>query len=393
MDWYNPAYWAHHQGAYSAWRSIYPPISYVMLKLLSVPGCYVTSSFAARDCDMVGIAAILLLYAAAMAASYVALRQHQPQAALLRTLALAFGYPGLFALERGNLLIACYTAFVFAVVPIAANRWANRWARPLAAGIMINFKPYMLVPAMAWAIRRQWRLLELAGFATVAIYLASWAVVGSGSVLELLENAMNWVQFTTADQLGEVYYTTSFNSLFGVVDRGFPVLHFVPSQSWELFRLTTMTAMRVAQVAGVIALLAAWLQPRAVTEARLVLILMLLSLTNRSPGGYTELFVVFLAFLEPWRGPGPIIAIVTAYLISLPCDWIVTYLPDAHTSAWLSGQAVTGRFGIAVGQLARPMGLLLMLFCLALDTLVQATRGHRFQPPSLGLLVARRALP
>ena len=51
MDWFNTAYWAHHPGAYDIWQSIYPPLSFVFLKLVGLPGCYLDSPFYARDCD------------------------------------------------------------------------------------------------------------------------------------------------------------------------------------------------------------------------------------------------------------------------------------------------------------------------------------------------------
>jgi hypothetical protein len=256
---------------------------------------------------------------------------------------------------------------------------------------MINFKPYLLATAAAFAIRREWRMLELAWFATIAIYLVSWACVGSGSLLEILENTTNWVKVTGTDVVSEVFYTTSFNSLFGVIDRGFPIFDHVPSEQYEQFRSFAFSAMVAAQAVAVLALGANWLQPKASSLHRLTLILLLLSLTSRSPGGYTEILVVFLVFLEPWQRPAQILAIVIAYLISIPYEWIVSYLPNINTASWITGEAVTGRFGIGVGQLLRPLGLLVILLALSLDTLGQAIRDHRLHRPALGLALRQFA--
>ena len=64
MDWFNTAYWAHNPGAYSVWRTIYLPLSFVITGLLGDPTCYKNAPYDARDCDHLGIAVILLTYAA-----------------------------------------------------------------------------------------------------------------------------------------------------------------------------------------------------------------------------------------------------------------------------------------------------------------------------------------
>lgn len=381
MDWFNPAYWAIHEGAYSVWRSIYPPLSFMLLRVLSIPRCYASTPFAARDCDIVGVAAILIFYIACVVASFMAFRRHQPRVATVRTIAIAFSYPALFVLERGNLLIPCFLCFVLAY----GDLLKSRWGQALAVAMTINFKPYLLVPAFAFAFKRRWRLLEMSGIATLAVYLVSWGFVGAGSPSEILANTAHWITFTGADFISEVYYTTSYNSFFGVLDHGFPILRFAGSEDLEAAVFGVKLAMLVAESAAIAALIGAWLQPRAATTARIVALLLLLSLTNRSPGGYSELCVVFLVFLEPWRRPGPIIAIISAYLISLPFDFVVAELPPTHTGSWLTGEAATGEFGIAVGQFVRPAGLLVILFSLSLDTLTEAVRAHGRHRPALRL--------
>lgn len=373
MDWFNPAYWSHREGVYSVWRAVYPPLSFVLLKVLSTASCYVTSPFAGRDCDVVSQVIIIGLYLLAMGTSYRALRLAQPRAAVLRGLALALGLPGLFVLERGNLLILCQLCLAATVVP----GLANSWQRALSAAVMINLKPYLLLPALSWAIRRDWRQLELAGFATVTVYLASWAIIGSGSPLEIFDNTANWVKVTGSDVVGEMFYTTSFNSMFGVVDRGFPVLRFFPSRDYEMFRSGAETLLYLSQGAAAAALALVCLRPSAVPQARIALLLLLLSLTGRSPGGYSEMLVVFLVFLEDWSGLPAIVAIVTAYLISIPAEWMISALPDINTASWLSGKAVTAQFGIGAGQFLRPMGLVLIEMLLALDTIVRVTHALR----------------
>lgn len=389
MDWFNTAYWANHWGAYSVWRSIYPPLSFIVLRLFSISSCYATSPFAARDCDWLSITAILASYVAAIGVSYLALRRNDPRTAVMRTLALAFGYRTLYALERGQLLLMCYVAMVIALGFFATSRPVHA----IAAGLMINFKPYMLVATVGWAIRREWRQLELAAFATVLIYLATWGLMGGGSVTELLDNTFNWITFTGGDVVGEIYYSTSFNGLFGVIDRGaFPVLRYFRSDTYETFRFVLTTAMAAAQLTGIAALFLAWMQPRAVALPRLACIALLISLTTRSPGGYTEMFIMFLVFMEPWRGFARIASITIIYLNALNVDWQLSTLPVVHTTAWLSGKAVAAQFGIAVGQFTHPIGLLLVLMLLSLETIREATLAYRQNRPQLAFGAPGEAL-
>ena len=52
MDLYSPALWANHSDAYERWRSLYPPLSFVYLKLTSLNACYRARRFlAGRSCD------------------------------------------------------------------------------------------------------------------------------------------------------------------------------------------------------------------------------------------------------------------------------------------------------------------------------------------------------
>jgi hypothetical protein len=62
MDWFNTAEYAHQPGAYDIWHSIYLPLSFVFLRIFTLNECY-GGPFNARNCDWLGQASILTLYA------------------------------------------------------------------------------------------------------------------------------------------------------------------------------------------------------------------------------------------------------------------------------------------------------------------------------------------
>lgn len=384
MDWFNPAYWANRPGAYDVWRSIYPPLSFVFLDWLSLPGCYLNSSYYARDCDWLGRVAIIAFYLIDVVLIWVALRRNDAATALPRTVALALGLPLLFALERGNLIIVAFAFFVVAHGPVTAS---PRW-RHLAIAATINFKPYLVVPVAAHAIRREWRALELAGLATLALYLVTLALVGAGTPAELAANTVNWVEFVSGQVWNEVNYSTSYAPLLLIRETPIPVLNFVPSRLVEGIEAAVPLVIHATQAVALVALAAAWFQPRALSHARLAAILMGAYLVTQSPGGYTQLFLLFLVMLEPWKGAGPRVAIVAAYLLCLVGDWQLATVVDLSLNSWLSGRPVSPSFGLTVGHFVRPGLIALIIWALALDTVVRALRAHADHRPVLGLAAA-----
>lgn len=381
MDWFNTAYWANNRGAYSVWRSIYPPLSFVFLDLFSLPGCYLQSPFHARDCDWLGRATIIAFYLIDVLLVWLSFRRADRETALPRTIAFALGLPLLFTLERGNLILVCFAFFVLAHGPIASSpRW--RW---IGMAATINFKPYLLVPSIALAIRRDWRSLEMAALATVALYLVTLAIVGAGTPMELAANTANWVVFQSGQVWNEIHYSTSYAPLLLVRGSQIPVLQFVPSETVETIEQLVPIVIRASQCAALIALAAAWLQPRALTHHRIAAILLGAYLVTQSPGGYTQTFLLFLVLLERWRGAGPIAAIVCAYLLCLAADWPLSTVLDLSINSWLGGRPVSPSFGLAIGHFVRPGLIVLILWALVLDSLVQIVRAHRVHRPSLGL--------
>jgi len=381
MDWFNTAFWANRPGAYDVWRSIYPPLSFVFLDWFSLPGCYLDSPFYARDCDWLGRATIAAFYLIDVALIRVAMKRNDAATALPRTVALALGLPLLFTLERGNLILVALACFIVAHGPVTRS---PVW-RHLATAATINFKPYLIVPVAAHVIRRDWRALELAGLATLALYLVTLALVGAGTPMTLVANTANWVQFISGQVWNEVNYSTSYAPLLLIRESQIPVLQFVSSRLVEGIETAVPLVIHATQAVALAALAAAWFQPKALPHARLAAILMGAYLVTQSPGGYTQVFLLFLVMLERWKGTGPRIAIVTAYLLCMVGDWPLATVLDLSLNSWLSGRPVSPSFGLTVGHFVRPGLIALIVWALALDTVVRALRAHAEHRPVLGL--------
>lgn len=381
MDWFNTAYWANNRGIYDVWRSIYPPLSFVFLDATSLPGCYLQSPFHARDCDWLARGTIHAFYLIDVALAWVCFRRLDRATAPMRTIAIALGLPMLFTIERGNLILVAFAFFMIAHGPVTASKpW--RW---FAAAVTVNFKPYLVLPVLAHALKRDWRPLEITGIATVAIYLVTLALTGSGTPMELASNTANWVVFQGAQVWNEVNYSTSYAPFMMFRTLDIPLLQFVPSRLVETIEFVVPIVICSTQMVALAALAAAWLQPKALPLHRVSAILLGAYLVTQSPGGYTQLFLLFLVLMERWKGAGPILAIMAAYLLCLVGDWPLATVLDVTSNSWLGERTVTASFGLTAGHFIRPGLVVLIVWALSLDSIVRVALAHRDVRPSLGL--------
>jgi hypothetical protein len=365
MDWYNTSYWANNGGAYNIWQSVYPPLSFVFLRAFSIHSCYGTSPFLARDCDWLGRLVLGVFYGLNVFLVACCYWKTDRRTALPRTLAMSIGLPMLFALERGNLIIPCFTAFALGHGPLLRKGWL----RQLNVALTINFKPYLLLATFPFAIETRWRMLFGCGVATILVYCFTYAFVQAGGFTELYANTINWTSFTGAQFWNEVYYSTSYASLLSFLNSQFPILNYVGSDTVEIPRLVLPLVIHAGQLAVGLCFLGAWLNPGVVTTDRLVALSLAAAMTTSSPGGYAEVFLLFVVFMEPWKGPGTITALVAAYLLCLSADYIILPIRSGDTFSWLGARTVYSVFGVSAGQFLRPALILALEFGLVGATL------------------------
>ncbi|MDQ2859254.1 MAG: hypothetical protein M3T55_00695 [Pseudomonadota bacterium] len=360
MGLYDTAYWANHSGAYDLGKAIYPPLSFVFLRLFTAHGCYAISAFAGRDCDGFARWVIVGFYLLNAVLVWRCFRKLDAPSALPRALAVSLGLPMLYGLECANLIIVAFTFFVLGysgLIRSAPLRW-------LALGLSINFKPYLLVLLFPPLIRRQWRWLV--GCATVAglIYVSTYGVEGAGSPLQLISNLRLYAADITHEYWSDVYYGTSYWPLIRFMSSQFQLLGLASPHSGDVWRLVFIVLIRGAQLGGAVCVVAAWFRPQAVNAHRFAAMILALILTTITTGqsGYVQIFLFFLIFFEPWRGPVRILILVCTYLLSVPADFVVA--PVVHGGAWsyLGGRPVVADFGVSVGQLLRPAVLLIIQF-------------------------------
>ena len=378
MDWHNPAYWAHNSGAYEVWRSVYPPLSFVFLKVFSTGACYVNNPFAGRDCDRWGQIALFGFYLLNAVLLYRHFRSVDPRTAIVRTVVLVVGMPMLFGLERGNLIIPCFTAFILGHSRLLKSARA-RW---LAQAFAINFKPYLVVTLIPFLVRRRWRWFEGAGIATLALYLVTLMIIGGGTPMEIARHTGELAALQTGSAWSDLYYATSYAPLVRFMNSDFPVMEYVGSRPVEALTLLLPLLTLLGQIGVVVAVCAAWSKRAAVPIQWMNGAICALILSSSQPSAYAQIFMLFFVFMEPWKGPTRIMMLVCAYALSLVGDYALFDIPQLPMESWLGGREVLPSVGVALGQFIRPGLVLLIQFGFVGLILQRVLRSVRNTPGS-----------
>ncbi len=371
-DWFNPAFWARHEGAYDAWKTIYLPLSFVFLRYLGIDRCYPESralessaGLAARDCDWVGLVAMAIIFLANIYLTWRTFRKLAPQTALPRTICVAMGAPMLNALERGNLLLITYTCLLLAFGPLLASA-RLRW---VFAGLAVNFKIYLVAAVVPLLLKRRWRWVEGALLTTVIIYLLSYAVFGQGSPMEIFTNVRDFSD-SGATQILDVWFTATYQPLYSVLETGtFPMSQIIGSIWVDRLMVLIPLLTRMTQLLIVLAAVAIWYRPEAFSSHRAIALGMLAAILTSEPGGYTIVCFMLFVLMEPWRGFGRKWAIVACYVMAFPFDFPIDTLPESVTDLYFRDSTAMISRQVTLGPFVRPLINMTIAWALSLTTL------------------------
>jgi len=151
------------------------------------------------------------------------------------------------------------------------------------------------------------------------------------------------------------------------------------------FKTFVETELMASRAIALLCIALAWLYPRAISGTRLVFFLLMQSFVVQNPGGYGIAFIVFLVLLEQWRNFATATAITCAYGISVPGDYSIAKIIDVFRESWLSGRMVISEYVLPLGSIIRPGVIMIMLWVLAIDSLIDFHREAKRVPPMFGL--------
>lgn len=383
MDFFAVATFAHQGSAYDAFRTIYPPLSFVVLKYLSWAPCYAfNASEEARSCDMYGVASLMVFYAINCWLIVRTYRKLDPGTVWPRSFALCAGLSMTYALERGNVLLFCFTCIILAYGPLVRSA-RLRW---VFAGLAVNFKVYLIGTIFAQLLKGRWRWFEGAIIATVVIYLLTYAIFGEGTPRELYDNITAYAGGFKAASLLDLWYPSSLLPTKMLLEGNaeFPVIQALGTETVAIALLAVKVVIATVTLAIIVAAAAAWWRPQVVPMHRLVFLSMAIALINSEVGGYTQMLLIFFVFMERWRGVGRPVAIVIAYLLCIALDIPIEQVPPVVRDSYLSGRSIIAQYYVGVGVLIRPLlvhGMILSLAAVTIRDVWADARRHGWRSP------------
>ena len=390
-DWFNPAFWSRNEGAYDVWQSVYPPLSFVFLRVVGLSQCYpqrgefdASAGLAARDCDWLGLAAIWMLLAIDIALCWLTFRRIDRKTALPRTICVGLGMPMLDAVERGNLMLVSIACMMIAYGPLVKHA-RLRW---IAAGLAVNFKVYLVATVLPLLLKRRWRWVESALIATVLIYLFSYALLGHGTPAEIIANIRAFSNLQAANIL-DAWYTTTYQTLASLLDSDtYPLIMIIGSRNVEILEVLLPGLLHGTQALIALAAISAWLRPESVPLFRVVNLGLMMALITSEPGPYAQAYFMYFVMMERWSGFGRCWAIFACYLLALPLDIHLQQLPEVARDSYFGDTTVLVNFYINLGTFLRPLLVMSVAWGISLVTVRRGVGRH----PRAGL-VRPLALP
>lgn len=366
MDWFNTAWFARDVGTYDLWKSIYPPISFVFMNMTGLSRCYEADALPARDCDFVGAIVLHGFYILNIFLICKTYLRIDRRTAVTRAFALSAGMPMLNALDRGNLVVVCFTCFLLAFGPLVRSA-RFRW---VMLGCAINFKVYLIATVFPQLVKRRWRWVEGATLATVFVYLATYAVLGRGTVIQIFENIRDFSDALPAARFLDGWNAASYAPLIDILyGMNSPTILLIGSRNIEFWTSVLTAWVRLAQGMILLAFLATWFRPEVVPAFRIAALGTLLALITSEAGAYTIILFVFLVFMERWRGIGRPVALVTCFVLCLPFDLTLFSLGEVSSESFLAGGNRIVEYGITVAPFVRPGLVLVVAIALSCVTL------------------------
>ncbi|OYY76196.1 MAG: hypothetical protein B7Y43_15975 [Sphingomonas sp. 28-62-20] len=389
MDWFNTADWARDAGVYDSWRTVYAPLSLVFLRTFGMSRCYegggLDSAYYARACDWPGVVMLHAIYALDIFLVARAYFKTDRSTALPRAIAIAMGLPLTAALERGNLIILCFTCVILAFGPIFKSA-RLRW---LALGMAMNLKIYMIALLFPQLLRRRWRWFEGAAISAVFVYVVSYALLGRGSPLEIYTNIVAFQNQTSPNQFLDVFYQATFAPLIQLLNnQSFPVTSLIGSQNVETLLIVLPWLLRLTQLAIFCAVVGIWLRPEVMSMYRITNLGISFALITVESGGYTHLFPIFFTFFEKWKGFWPKVAIICCYALSFQFDYILDRTPPLVHDSFFNNSTIFVTYYIMLGSFIRPLFFYMIPFALSCATIIAVYRDiaakgwqsrHRFR--------------
>jgi hypothetical protein len=201
MDLFRPLYWSDNGGAYTEWKSFYPPLNFLFLKFIKqifLGSAVFSDSFALRASAFPVVLFFIFSY---LISPILVLRTRlwscfsNAEKTLLYFI-IVLSTPMLFELERGNLII--YTLFF---IPFVLS--STGVLRMFCIAVLINLKPYLALLLIYYFARRNWKEFWLCTLITGTLFVIT-GILQDPNYWLIFPNMFNFSQIGASLSLKEV---------------------------------------------------------------------------------------------------------------------------------------------------------------------------------------------
>lgn len=182
MDFFNTLYWSYDVNRYITWQSIYPPLNFILLKLVNliISGGIYTEPFDMRHYSQNLIWFIIISFTLApliIVKSYDWLRIKEKICVYLIFILSA---PFLFVLERGNLIV-----YTLPILYIFFN--SEKLSKVICLSALVNMKPYFGILIIPSFLKKNYYELFIFLLFSSSIYAITSTIIGP-EFLEFVKN-------------------------------------------------------------------------------------------------------------------------------------------------------------------------------------------------------------
>ena len=315
MDFYNPLFWVLKDEFYTNFKSVYPPVNYLFLKLFTfnLDASTIIDPFKLRE-ENTG--PIYFLIAINLTVLYLILkvgewREITNGKRVLIWASIVFSTPVLFAMERGNLI---FIPLLLLAIYMAVE---NVWIKAILFGLLVNFKPYFIILLVEYLNIYRFNLKIIS-----KIIIISWLIFFLSSLapgLDILAFISNYNDFGSRANFsndGLLALPNTFESLIQLIK-----LMFKSNQESYVKNFLTVLLKILKIFVPATFLLLLLLVPLKKQTLGVALILLVGNFSHVTSGYIYITYILIVPFIlreEELRGG--IIPLLTIFV--MPFDWV-----------------------------------------------------------------------
>jgi len=363
MDLFHSIYWADNDGRYTDWKSVYPPLVFLFLKLIRSVfigdyGFY--DAFEMRDHS--GLIAIFLVLCFMAIPAFVLSKPQWKDFSFLEKIliyvAVVISVPMLFALERGNVIIFCLIFLALAFEP-------NSSARVISIPVLINIKPYFALLLLNLVVKRMWRELAI----SIALSGGLFVVLGvllDANFMQFFNNLLGFSKSENLFSMREVMAMPSSVSAFSYILSSGAVADMLGGDFYFNSISTLIEGVKWSIVVATFYLILKYGKSKG--DFQLAVLVVLISNLGLWVGGYSLILYLPIVPIILRQSNFRFVYLSIIVLMVLPTDLLVIVNESIGSQfSYLSHSRVGVEWSLGVGSLIRPLLNLLLLGLMCVD--------------------------